>query len=604
MKEQGHLKDLKSLENWIVPVKVFKNDYYEVRGYNLSSPCFDVGFNPVLFLCKFTEDWIPKLNYAPSQTTTLGFCTSKLMEWIPERCQWFIEYLKKTYLFLDAEFAWCDLFDHLATFEKKDPRQHVFGMTFYGPEMVEEIGRKKLLSAPVYKVEEFENGGILLQLAEQPFFPHQKKYLMEVQEYLGLGKASRKIQLAVGKNVIAQPSSMLLRKKIYPYWERDLFKESHEKDAIFRKIKNPRNRWGYGAAGIFSIPNQKASDEYFISFIRNRLFTLYRKEIKPIHLDRLERQFLSNNRLSGYSVSEPPFAGRFREPEIDLCKFTEPKMPKLNYDQESITTLGFCTDDLQEGSQERCQWFIDYLKENYRYLEPEFAWCDLFDRLAMFEKKDPRKHVFGMTFYGPEMVEEIGKEKLLSAPVYKVEELENGGILLQLAEQPFFPHPKKYLRGVEEYLGLGQPVQKRESLAVPDWLRPTKIGRVRIPKKTCFRVVAGAPAGELSVKEAGVSLFELFLTNVYEPKELEDPEEVVFASWFSKLQTKLKPFLGGSNYRDRFEAVVGLPVHDPLKLNFRILDLDEKKLTDSLARCRELFEGQGLEGEPKIHILG
>jgi len=47
-------------------------------------------------------------------------------------------------------------------------------------------------------------------------------------------------------------------------------------------------------------------------------------------------------------------------------------------------------------------------------------------------------HVFWLNFYGPELVKKFGKEKLLSMPAYRVEELEDGILFLESPLPPFY----------------------------------------------------------------------------------------------------------------------------------------------------------------------
>ena len=88
------------------------------------------------------------------------------------------------------------------------------------------------------------------------------------------------------------------------------------------------------------------------------------------------------------------------------------------------------------------------------YTQPLFAWGGDFYYLLKFEEQDARKHFFPVTFYGKEMTESIGREKLLSAPVWKAEEL-GGGVFLQVQENPFYKAYVRSLKKVEKYLGLG-----------------------------------------------------------------------------------------------------------------------------------------------------
>lgn len=70
------------------------------------------------------------------------------------------------------------------------------------------------------------------------------------------------------------------------------------------------------------------------------------------------------------------------------------------------------------------------------------------------------KDILWFNIFPPKFVRKIGREKLLSAPAWKVEELDDGGILLVLTEHPFYSfafdvHEHKEKKDeVEKYLGL------------------------------------------------------------------------------------------------------------------------------------------------------
>ncbi len=87
--------------------------------------------------------------------------------------------------------------------------------------------------------------------------------------------------------------------------------------------------------------------------------------------------------------------------------------------------------DGYEGSlEERVNSFIMSAKLVYNYTKPEFAVATNEDDMG---KKHPIQDVFigWLTFFSPELVKKIGKEKLLAVPAYKIEELSDGGIFVQ-----------------------------------------------------------------------------------------------------------------------------------------------------------------------------
>ncbi len=78
--------------------------------------------------------------------------------------------------------------EYISTYEqliKEGKSKIITGLTILSPEIVKNIGREKILSAPVYKVEELEDGGILILLDENPFnHGFLTKKVKEVSEYL------------------------------------------------------------------------------------------------------------------------------------------------------------------------------------------------------------------------------------------------------------------------------------------------------------------------------------------------------------------------------------------------------------------------------------
>ncbi len=61
--------------------------------------------------------------------------------------------------------------------------------TYFGPELVERLGRDKLLAAPAYRVETMETGGILILLTPRPIYaedPAIHDIQLKVMQHLGL----------------------------------------------------------------------------------------------------------------------------------------------------------------------------------------------------------------------------------------------------------------------------------------------------------------------------------------------------------------------------------------------------------------------------------
>ena len=389
----------------------------------------------------------------------------------------------------------------------------------------------------------------------------------------------------------------------YPYEGRDLFEESYEKKSIFNMLLKPKYISECGATGIFEVPNNQLTPELIETVMKDHVWSLFSDKHPPDLYIKKGIEFLEKNyTAAGYSLCIPPFDEKERKASLYVRQFTENWIPRLNINPDEITTLGFCMRGLSEWNKDRCQWFIDYLKKLYLLFNSEFAWCDLFDYLAKFEGKDPQKYVFGMTFYGPKIVDEIGRERLLTAPVYKVEELENGGFLLMLGEQPFFPHPKSYREAVGNHLGL-TPL-KLENIIVPKWLRSSKIGRISFPKERYFRLIAGAKPENILIGKTGTNLYDYFMRYIYEKKDLSSPEGASFTQWFDNLDTEIRVFYGGSRYKKEKEPFIGLPCGDEFTIDFSLKELDTEEMRSVVVRCSELFKQYEIYGQPKIHVIG
>lgn len=108
---------------------------------------------------------------------------------------------------------------------------------------------------------------------------------------------------------------------------------------------------------------------------------------------------------------------------------------------------------------------IELSKELYLIAKPAFVGgegSDPYELTPKLVKEDLKrgtiKNLFWFNIFPPKLVEKIGKEKLLSAPGWLVEELADGGIMLVLTRHPFFTYTlhehKEKKAEVEKYLGL------------------------------------------------------------------------------------------------------------------------------------------------------
>jgi hypothetical protein len=102
------------------------------------------------------------------------------------------------------------------------------------------------------------------------------------------------------------------------------------------------------------------------------------------------------------------------------------------------------------------QWCLTRFPPPIAIFEPDFAFGDTDVNIVKNIGDNPRAKVWPILVYGPEKVKEIGRERLLEAPAFRVDELDYGGVWLQVAENPFVAN-RTDLRKLAEYLNLEMP---------------------------------------------------------------------------------------------------------------------------------------------------
>ena len=209
------------------------------------------------------------------------------------------------------------------------------------------------------------------------------------------------------------------------------------------------------------------------------------------------------------------------------------------------------------------------------------------------------------------MVEQIGREKLLSAPVYKVEEFENGSIMLQLHEHPFCKIPESQRKPALKHLGISQPKKAK----APKWLKKKPPTDIKLKEETTVRLVAGINAAELSIPgHPQQNLFDFYCEEIHQRVRNFEfvPYAVGFKHWFNSLATGLEAFTAGSNEAgdDEFEAFIGLSVGPERQIFqkggkgfIQAHELDMNKIGPTLELVGAKLWGLGIHGEPKFHSL-
>lgn len=131
----------------------------------------------------------------------------------------------------------------------------------------------------------------------------------------------------------------------------------------------------------------------------------------------------------------------------------------------------YCEDALGENPEYHSQGFLDLAKRLYQTVQPRFGWIE---RLSFWNPEkagyttwqDVEKlqlpHVYWANFFGPAYVNKLGKEFLMQAPGWKVEELDDGGLVYALSTSVAGRSPVAFVREVQSYFGV-QHVRRRPS---------------------------------------------------------------------------------------------------------------------------------------------
>jgi hypothetical protein len=122
---------------------------------------------------------------------------------------------------------------------------------------------------------------------------------------------------------------------------------------------------------------------------------------------------------------------------------------------------GYFTFDGQTG-QHKYELFIDLVEATYHAWHPLYSFLGEASGVLPYTSREEAlaletRWLYDITLFGPEYVRKIGRERLLSAPAWKVKALEDGGILL--VPSPYvevdWRNPSPYQRPeVAQHLGI------------------------------------------------------------------------------------------------------------------------------------------------------
>ena len=380
----------------------------------------------------------------------------------------------------------------------------------------------------------------------------------------------------------------------------------------------PRNSLRNPVGGIVAIMKDRLTEKSINEFYTDILY-----DEGYFNIDPDDTEFLAEMRDKillgliektqfGFRFVHPAFRAKFSTMGVSF--YNPPEEPWFNYDRSRFDILSFEMADYEISLYNRYQvyWFIDFMKKVFLYLNAEYAWSDHFDYLFKHKYDDARQYVFGLTFYGKEMVEQIGRDKLLSAPVYKVEELENGGIMLQLHDHPFCKLPEKERRPILKHLGIKRPKKAKP----PEWIKKRAPKRIKLEEEAKVGLIVGVNASEVKLKGIPGTLFDFYCENIH--GKLRDYEEIPYAvgfvRWFDGLDTGLRAYAAGSDEGGEeggdYEAFIGLPVLEPTDILTKegdtfipVHDLDIGIVPRVFHKVEERLKALSIDAMPRLYSL-
>lgn len=140
-------------------------------------------------------------------------------------------------------------------------------------------------------------------------------------------------------------------------------------------------------------------------------------------------------------------------PRYQLSSGRMAEVPRFEAEGWHWVSVKANSHDLPQTREPDMLWYLERAKAAVRFFEPDFAAGALDTQLAKGFREDPYAFAWPILVYGPKKVAEVGRDRLLSAPVFLAQELPGGGVWLQVAENPFVAE-KAALKPLASYLGL------------------------------------------------------------------------------------------------------------------------------------------------------
>jgi hypothetical protein len=216
-----------------------------------------------------------------------------------------------------------------------------------------------------------------------------------------------------------------------------------------------RNQYGAGASVIFVMPPESFTKESVTELVTNafprgypdneKLKNLLDKRIKAItaeHVSALNHTPDIQKRLYYIRATVDPFLSEGDE--------------KVRYDKAK-KFLGFVTytPTLPLRQLDKIALFLSLMQNVFDCFKPEYGWGCLYDEIYYQFKGNANKLIWGINYFGPKYVKEIGREKFDKLiDIYNIEERPWGGIIMQLAENPFLDVSNDKKNIIAEFLNI------------------------------------------------------------------------------------------------------------------------------------------------------
>jgi hypothetical protein len=114
--------------------------------------------------------------------------------------------------------------------------------------------------------------------------------------------------------------------------------------------------------------------------------------------------------------------------------------------------------DPDKDPERYARFYLDIGKGLYTILQPTFGWIE-WDLEWLPTKHEDIENLrlpalYWANFFGPPYVRQLGREKILKAPAWRIEELPDGGLLYILASSPGWCKEHVSLEEVRAYFGV------------------------------------------------------------------------------------------------------------------------------------------------------